>query len=452
MKISVIVPAYNVEAYLSETLDSLAAQTFDDFEVIIVNDGSKDGTQKIIDSYAEKYPFMRGVYQENAGVSAARNTGISVAEGEYIAFLDGDDLFTPETLEALYEAAEENDSDLVVGKIQNFEGDNVTWQEHAKSMSEMVFINPFDKRMLWNFLIGNKLYKAELLRSSHSYFPPLKYSEDGAFLMHYVYNCRRINGCENAVLRYRRHTAAEERSVSQSISFSLLRDYIEAHTLIYNDAKEAIEKLPEEIRPEGYLDEILYKTAHVLLSQFYRLFWRTDDECRAYIKERLTFIWERVSDETKAKLLKSNRDIEVVNLIATGKEMADNPRISVIIKNIPDGNEKTGAFIDSIYNQAMPAFEVFVPQKLFDSGKIPEQWLGCENLRVLPDKKFVKTAKAAAKSDYKIVFSKPCEVDKRVFRFAYTLWFIPSAVKKMMFSSIIKETIKFLKKVEERRE
>lgn len=113
-KISVIIPVYNVEDYLEKCLDSVFSQTFDDFEVIIINDGSPDNSQAIIDRYCSKYPHkITALRQENAGLSAARNTGISAATGEYLMFLDSDDYLHTEALHKIYHCAASRDLDIV---------------------------------------------------------------------------------------------------------------------------------------------------------------------------------------------------------------------------------------------------------------------------------------------------------------------------------------------------
>ena len=119
-KISVIVPAHNAEEHLSESLDSLVNQTFRDFEVIIINDGSTDQTHNIIDDYCMKYSNFKSFTQSNSGVSGARNKGINEASGEYVTFLDSDDLYSPNALEKLYQSATEADADMVIGISGHF--------------------------------------------------------------------------------------------------------------------------------------------------------------------------------------------------------------------------------------------------------------------------------------------------------------------------------------------
>ena len=101
--ISIIIPAYNVQDCLGATLDSVLAQTYGSLEVIVVDDGSTDGTAKIIDAYAARDSRVKAVHKENGGVTSARLRGLSEATGAYIGFVDGDDLIEPQMYERLYE-------------------------------------------------------------------------------------------------------------------------------------------------------------------------------------------------------------------------------------------------------------------------------------------------------------------------------------------------------------
>ena len=111
--ISLIIPVYNVQDYLRKALCSVMAQTFEDFEAIIINDGSTDKSQEIIEEFLKKDARFQLVNQENAGLSAARNTGLKKAQGEYVAFLDSDDFLKEDYLETLYQTAVKNDADIV---------------------------------------------------------------------------------------------------------------------------------------------------------------------------------------------------------------------------------------------------------------------------------------------------------------------------------------------------
>ncbi|MBO4793815.1 MAG: glycosyltransferase family 2 protein, partial [Deltaproteobacteria bacterium] len=111
---SICIPAYNVEQYLRECLDSVASQTFTDFEAICVDDGSTDASGQILDEYAEKDPRFRVIHQENKGLLAARQPSFAAARGRYILVLDSDDKFSsPTLLEELFQLAEKEGVDIL---------------------------------------------------------------------------------------------------------------------------------------------------------------------------------------------------------------------------------------------------------------------------------------------------------------------------------------------------
>lgn len=116
-KVSVIIPVYNAEKYLTQCLDSVVNQTFKDFEVVCVNDGSKDNSSHILYHYAFKYPNVRVFNQKNQGSAVARNTGMEMAKGEYIYFMDADDYIHPQLLEITHYMAQKHKAPLVAFNI-----------------------------------------------------------------------------------------------------------------------------------------------------------------------------------------------------------------------------------------------------------------------------------------------------------------------------------------------
>ena len=117
MKVSVIVPVYNVENYIAKCLDSLVNQTLKDIEIIVINDGSPDNSEEIIKKAQEKYKNIIYLKKENGGVSSARNYGLKKATGEYIYFLDGDDYLLNDALENFYNKAKSGDFDMVIAPV-----------------------------------------------------------------------------------------------------------------------------------------------------------------------------------------------------------------------------------------------------------------------------------------------------------------------------------------------
>ena len=117
MKVSVIVPVYNVEQYLEKCLDSLVNQTLDDIEIIIINDGSTDNSQKIINKYSKKYKNIKSYIQKNQGQAVARNIGLTHATGKYISYVDSDDYIEINMFKELYDEIEKNNFDIVISNI-----------------------------------------------------------------------------------------------------------------------------------------------------------------------------------------------------------------------------------------------------------------------------------------------------------------------------------------------
>ena len=194
VKISVVIPVYNAEKFLKRCMDSILSQSFKNYEIILVDDGSKDGSAVICDEYAEKYDFIRAIHKENGGASSARNAGLMNATGEYISFIDADDWLELNMYERLVSVTE-NSPDLVMCDFKrpvDNEGNyrNVTYPlssgyyDREKILSEiypcLIMHDSFD----FNPLIApwNKLYKRSFLIGENIFFDEeLKFCEDELF-------------------------------------------------------------------------------------------------------------------------------------------------------------------------------------------------------------------------------------------------------------------------------
>ncbi|MGO2267821.1 MAG: glycosyltransferase, partial [Vagococcus salmoninarum] len=120
IKVSIIVPIYNVENYLEECIDSLINQSLSGLQIILIDDGSPDSSGIIADKYSEKYENVEVYHIPNGGLGHARNYGIQYVKGKYVAFVDSDDIMVPDAYELMYKKAEKNDSDIVVCSAKRF--------------------------------------------------------------------------------------------------------------------------------------------------------------------------------------------------------------------------------------------------------------------------------------------------------------------------------------------
>lgn len=153
IKISIIIPCYNVEKYIKECLDSILMQELKEFEIICINDGSTDNTLEILNSYKEKYSNIKIINQSNKGLSTARNVGMKYAEGKYIYFVDADDfLSNDKALSLIYNEVEKNKLDVLFFSFENFTDD-----EEMKKKFKKHFLNKKRNEVLDEVLTGKEM-------------------------------------------------------------------------------------------------------------------------------------------------------------------------------------------------------------------------------------------------------------------------------------------------------
>ena len=166
--VSVIIPAYNIEDYIGRCLDSIISQTYKNLEIIVVDDGSRDHTGEILDNYAKKDRRIKVIHKENGGVSSARNKGIEAAEGDYIGFIDGDDLIESEMYKTLVDLLEEENADISHCGYQMVFPDRVDYY-HNTGKKKIQTTEEGLKDLLSGEMIEpglvNKLYKKELIKN-----------------------------------------------------------------------------------------------------------------------------------------------------------------------------------------------------------------------------------------------------------------------------------------------
>ena len=191
--ISIIVPIYNAEKYLHCCVDSILAQTFLDFELILINDGSKDASGKICDEYAQKDARIRVFHKENGGGASARNLGIENAIGEWIIFVDSDD-FIP--FGALQYLSENNFEDLVVGGYRNHYSDELIVPTHEKEVIDIYSFKEFLSQNLNMSIFRTpwcKLFKRDIIdRENLRFDDSLVFGEDTVFVTTYLLYCKSI--------------------------------------------------------------------------------------------------------------------------------------------------------------------------------------------------------------------------------------------------------------------
>ncbi len=398
-KVSAIVPCYNSEQFLAETLDNLLGQTLKDVQIILMNDGSTDSTPQIIADYASKHPNILALSQENAGVSTARNNALNYVEGKYTIFADSDDLMSVDALEILYNALESSGADIAICSVEYFGYGGNRPHNEAQAVSRIKNIDIYERRLLWNFLVSNKFYKSSLIQESSVRFPLKRFSEDGAFCMQLFYQGAKIIGVDNAVMYYRKREPSEGYSVTQSINYNLVEDMFDCSDIIEKAAIESFNRPNCTCTDkEGYLQELYRKTYSTFITSFYRLIMSADEKTIALMQEKYEALDAKLTPESKQMLVNTAKDLG--KLCFDKKELLANPFITVVSKNPSED------FCKSLYSQSMPLFELITASDF--KG---------ENIVNLPAKGFVRAARKIARGKITITFNgKNPLTDTRIFK------------------------------------
>ena len=235
--ISVVLPTYNVAQYLQQCLESVAAQTYRNIEVIIIIDGATDGSHEIAQEFCKKDSRFSVYWQENAGSGSARNAGLAHCRGEFVMFVDPDDWIEPELLEKLYKAQCEGNYDLVASKRSTALCDNngkiVRMIPNHYENETIVGIQEVRQafvRMLEMEMVSNptqKLYKMALIRNHGIQFPDLRRSQDIFFNYRYYSHISSLCLIEYSGYNYRKNVQEAIRKTGH--------DYDKTIVLLYND-------------------------------------------------------------------------------------------------------------------------------------------------------------------------------------------------------------------------
>jgi len=248
--ISVIIPVYNVERYLDECIQSVVNQTYSDWECILVDDGSSDGSGDICDEWTRRCERIRVIHQKNGGVSKARNRGIEEARGEYIVFVDSDDSIG---VDHLWRIANAEDADLVVSGIRQICEDGQTDETKPNANKNFVlnkdslidFVDLNDKFLLYGPVA--KLYKTSILNEHAIRFPAgCNYGEDLQFNLQYLEHVKTIAQVDDVSYFYRRGTETLSTKVRPNQFFQdyeqwqMLRAFYEKRDLWSQPSKELL--------------------------------------------------------------------------------------------------------------------------------------------------------------------------------------------------------------------
>jgi glycosyltransferase involved in cell wall biosynthesis len=222
MKVSIIIPVYNTEQYLSRCIDSILGQSFTDFELLLIDDGSTDGSAKICDAYTEKDSRIRVLHKENGGVSSARNLGLNEAKGDWVSFVDSDDELLPNGLQAMADGISDEVS-MVMAGYHEYEDDRLTVDTSAMKVKgeiidrneALVMMYPSGDKIYMGYSVG-KLFNKDLVKLSGITFNEhIAIKEDTLFVVEYLCQSEKpVHFTSSPVYKYMKITTGAMGSLS----------------------------------------------------------------------------------------------------------------------------------------------------------------------------------------------------------------------------------------------
>lgn len=295
--VTVIVAVYNISHYLREALGSVINQTFRNLEIIIVDDGSTDGSETICDEYAND-PRIKVVHQRNMGLGAARNAGIDMMTGKYVAFLDGDDAFLPDTVRCMVEYSEKNDADIVVCGYDEVRTESSLSKSilrkrrgisfnHAMMLCSAEALNLLVAGKI-NCSAWNKLYRSNLWNDLR--FPEGCVYEDTQVILRAIEKSSRVMLIPEKLVLYRRRKG----SITSTQTEEHIRDYIKAIQIAEKYAKD---NSPEVIKDKNRM-LLIENNARALSIKYANLLNNSDDNLtETLLKKEAERRWDSLNGQ-----------------------------------------------------------------------------------------------------------------------------------------------------------
>ena len=244
--ISIIVPVYNVEKYLVECIESILSQTYENFELILVDDGSPDNSGKICDEYAEKDGRIKVIHKENGGLPSARNAGLDIAAGEYAAFVDSDDVIENNYLKTLYESNQRENSEISFCKFCRFDGVN-TFELKENFPMGSIIVDPKNQdflRIAKRLLSQKDNFFGSVCRSlfSKRVFSFVRFdegikkgSEDLVYILNSLKFAKKLSFVDKVLYRYRVNLG--------SVSHTYKKEFLKSQICFKKDIEDVVLEL-----------------------------------------------------------------------------------------------------------------------------------------------------------------------------------------------------------------
>ncbi|WP_213277290.1 glycosyltransferase family 2 protein [Chryseobacterium indologenes] len=283
-KVSIIVPVYNVENYLTKCLDSLVNQSLSSIEILVVNDGSKDNSGKIIEEYAQRYPEkIKAFTKENGGLSDARNFGIDRAAGDYIGFVDSDDYVSETMFEEMLLLGEKHQAKMVICNIQKVDETGKITQKLTQlpNMSEKIVLeNNFSVFSDISYFACNKLFKKELFNQRR--FKKGVHFEDIQLIPQLLLECDTIAQTQSFHYQYLERTDSITKTHTEK-GLDMLKAVADVEN-VFNESQYSHKK--EELKNFQIFEGVYSFLAYLAFVKKEEIFYSMSDQLVLFMKER----------------------------------------------------------------------------------------------------------------------------------------------------------------------
>ena len=387
--ITVIVTSHKTdEDALRYSLESLVEQTVEDFDVVLVDDGTTQGADKLFAQYCDEYDGFVSVFSEKPGTAASRNVGALKARGDFLLFLDGGDYIAPETVDKYRQTQEATKAELLVNRYY-YSGEG---EPGYDSWSEQICVVPdvdkLDRALLNTSDLDGKLFSRKFFDLYGLRFPEQTVAYNAYLTMKCALSGAKTAGCAGAIYEKKSNPLFGEAKPTA--------DSFRAFTAVYDEILGWVRGVIEE--ETGSLDgdeyayqEILTVYFQLLTDRFYRAFWHLNNDILDLLRLKLEEISAQLSDDRRQKINAKNIDFRFPSMYIRLEDAVQMPLFSLLIDITK--TDALGDLIQSFYGQKFPFFDLWVKQSDFDSGYYPQAWKNAPNLHLLPDEGFFATAR-----------------------------------------------------------
>ncbi len=411
--LTVIVTAFHDAEKLKYTFEGLVEQTNENFDVIIVDTGCDMEAKAVIRDYCTEFVGFETFEIPHCLIPDARNEGVKRAKGELVYFVDGGDYLAPDTVDSILKAADETKADIFSPRYY-VSGENEPYYDSWMDMLATVpDIDRFDRALLNTLDNDGRVFRKKFFDLYSVYFPSTPVFYNAAFIIKCIFGCdASVTGVAGAIYAKRSGIYSDgfpERGEPSEKNLDVL---ISVYEEAYTNIKSIIEEETGSVDGDEYtIQEILTVYFEELTNRFYRYFWYLTDETLDKLRNKYEAISALLTEERRNKIYNSFSDLRFPQMYITRADAANMPLFS-ILADLSD-NDQLDEFIDSLFTQKFPFFELFVKSSAADDSSFPEKWRNVENIIVLPDEGFYQKARAQA-SGITINVKDPTPLDPRI--------------------------------------